>query len=429
MANKISLIEKWLPSVVDTVFAEESKTALLENGSKFIDVDFKEAGYVRIMEILMDGLSDYYRVNHIGVENSLDYSHNNENNGANTRDGYARGNTELNWEIYKLTYDRGKMFEIDEMDNEESAGGVIANLLTQFIRTKVVPEVDALRFSKIAGTTSASLGNKVTETNFGNGEDETHILEQFNVAFEWLSEREVPNEDQVIFVSSAVYTALRNSDQLTKLITQEDFRSEKGITFSLKAYDGRPLIVVPSDRFYTEVVIGKNGYYPSGDSKVINYIVCSKKAILPIVKLNKSKVWDPSVVQEFDGYRVNFRMYHDVIIPKNKVTGAYVSVSNTSAKTKTSKLDLLLKTGSVQNAYVLDQYYTTPAGLLGKVVTAQSDFTLGATITIDGETIKAVPQGVDFVETNSSAYFALVDGANRVIARSGSITLTGIKHA
>ena len=122
-------------------------------------------------------------------------------------------------------------------------------------------------------------------------------------------------------------------------------------------------------------------------------------------------------------------MYHDVIVPKNKVAGVYTSVSDVTASTKASKLDLILKTGSVQNAYVLDKFYTLPAGLMGKVVTAQSAFTLGATIPIDGSTIKSVAEGVDFVETNSSAYFGLVDNANRVIAITGEITLTGIKHA
>jgi len=152
MANQITRIEKWLPNVVDTVFATESKTALLENGQKFMDLDFKEAGYVRIMNILMDGLSDYYRVNHVGVAGSLAYAHDNQNNGADFRDGYARGSASAQWEMFRLEYDRGKQFLVDNMDNEETAGSIIANLLVEFLRVHVVPEVDALRFSKMAGT-------------------------------------------------------------------------------------------------------------------------------------------------------------------------------------------------------------------------------------------------------------------------------------
>ena len=424
MANNIQLIEKYLPEVVDKVLATESKTALLENGQKFIDLNFKEAGYVRILSILMDGLSDYYRVNHVGQANSLAYAHDNQNNGADYRDGYARGNASATWELFQLQYDRGKQFLIDYIDNEETAGAVIANLLGEFLRTKVIPEIDALRFSKIAGKANAGLGNLVTETSFSND-----ILQKWNTAIEWLTEHEVPEEDQVIFVSPAIYTIVQNSTELTKFITQEDFRSERGVTFQLQAYNGRPIVVVPSDRFYTDIVIGANGYYPAAGSKVINYIVCSKKAVVPVVKLNKSKVWNPESVQDFDGYKVNVRIYHDVFVPKNKVPAIYVSVSNTTASTKASKLDLVLSTGSVQNAYVLDEWYTTPAGILGSVVTSQNAFTLGTVVTVDGTSIAAVTPGSDYVETNSSAYFALIDSANRVVAISGSITLTGIKHA
>ena len=41
MANSIQLIEKYLPQAVDKVFAEESKTALLVNGTKWLDINFK----------------------------------------------------------------------------------------------------------------------------------------------------------------------------------------------------------------------------------------------------------------------------------------------------------------------------------------------------------------------------------------------------
>ena len=58
MANVISTITKYMTKAVDTVFATESKTAVLENGSKYIDFSFESAGQVKILDILMDGLSD-----------------------------------------------------------------------------------------------------------------------------------------------------------------------------------------------------------------------------------------------------------------------------------------------------------------------------------------------------------------------------------
>ena len=133
MANEFGLITKYMQNAIDTVFAEESKTRILENGSKFIDVNFKEAGYVKVMSLLTDGLSNYFRVN-----NGLGSS-NNGYSAYPTLDGYKVGDAQATWEIFQLQYDRGKQFRVDNMDNEETAGLIIGNLLTEFLRVKVVP--------------------------------------------------------------------------------------------------------------------------------------------------------------------------------------------------------------------------------------------------------------------------------------------------
>lgn len=409
MANNFQLITKYMKDAVDTVFAQESKTRVLENGSKFIDVNFKEAGYVKIFSILMDGLSDYYRVN-----NGLGSA----NNGFATypsNDGYKIGDAAGKWELFQLQYDRGKQFRVDDMDNEETAGMIIGNLLTEFLRTKVVPEVDAVRFSKMVAKTSVSLGNYVSETIAANT-----IISKFNDAYEWLSEHEVPEEEQVIFVNPSIMTKIRNTTELYKRLSQAEYRGD--VTFTVETYEGRPIIEVPSNRFFTDISVGANGYAPASTSKVINFIVCSKKAIVPIVKLNKSKVFEPSVVQDFDGYKVNFRLYHDVIIPKNKIAGVYASVSSVVAATKSNLLSVDLSL--VDSAYKLNAYYTNPAGMLGKVVVSASEFTLGQTYSTSA-TVVAVNEGETFTKfsTETAEYFALLDNNGLCIAKSSSVTL------
>ena len=57
--NSFELIEKYLPESVDKYFAHDSKSVMLEKGTKWIDVNFKETGYVKIANVLLDGLSDY----------------------------------------------------------------------------------------------------------------------------------------------------------------------------------------------------------------------------------------------------------------------------------------------------------------------------------------------------------------------------------
>lgn len=410
MANSIGLITKYMQEAIDTVLTQEAKTNVLVNGSKFIDLNFKETGYVKVMSLLMDGLSDYYRVN-----NGLGSA----NNGYATypsNDGYKVGDTSAKWELFQLEYDRGRQFRVDNMDNEETAGLVIGNLLAEFLRTKVVPEVDAVRFSKMAKKCNVALGNLVSETISAN-----QIIGRFNSAFEWLFEHGVPEEEQVIFVSPNVMTLIRNTTELYKRLTQEEYRNAD-VTFTIEKYEGRQIIEVPSNRFFTGVVTTDNGYMPSANSYVINFMIASKKAVVPVVKLEKSKIWTPEQVQDFDGYKVNFRMYHDIIIPKNKVPAIYTSVSAVAGTTKTNLLSVALT--KVTAGYTLDAYYTTPVGLMGTVVRSATAFTLGNTYTTSA-TVVAVDEGDTFTKfaSETAQYFALLDGNGKCIAVSGSVTL------
>ena len=52
MANAIGLITKYMQDAVDTVLTQEAKTSILVNGNKYVDLNFKEAGYVKIASIL-----------------------------------------------------------------------------------------------------------------------------------------------------------------------------------------------------------------------------------------------------------------------------------------------------------------------------------------------------------------------------------------
>lgn len=429
--NSFEVITKYLPQAVDKYFAAESKTAVLEQGSKFIDVNFNEAGYVKIASFLMDGLSDYYKTQgSVAPSNPADYAAYAGNVNAGQRDGFEIGGVSVKWEIFRLQYVRGKQFRIDYIENEETAGITIGNAIEEFNRVKVIPEVDATRFSIIADTTSVSLGNMVSETVAAN-----QIISKFNSAFEWLTENEVPEEEQIIFVSPSVMTLIRNSTELTKFLTQGDYRAASGIDFTVEKYGGRPIIEVPSNRFFTNVLVTNNGYRPQTSSKVINFMVVSAKAVIPIRKLEWNKIYGPELsgIAGFHGYIINYLIYHGVVIPENKITGVYVSVSETNASTKTALLKVSTKAGSVQYGWVMDRYFTNPAGLRGYIVYAYANsFTLGGDISsvgTAGENYFVCEKGVEqsAVVGNTTGYFALVDDSGKIIAVSGAVTLE--RHA
>lgn len=420
MANIIDTITKYATEVLDTVMSTESKSALLETKKKFINFDFKEAGAVQIMDMVMDGLSDYYR----GNSKTTDSGRTNYNASGVHGDGYKVGNIEVHWTRYALRFDRAKQFHIDEMDNEETAGLTIANVVTEFYRTQVVPEKDAVCFSTIAENTYTSLGNRVTETPNTTAGDNDEIIHCLNRGITWLEEHEVPSEDQIIYLSPATEAVVKNSEEIKKYISQNDFRSERGVTFKLPAYEGKPLVSVPSSRFLSKIVVGENGYVPATGAKVLNYIICSKRCVVPVVKLEKAKIFNPEVNQDFDGYKVNIRIYHDCLIPKNKIVGSYVSISATDATTKSSLLSVALEKASVADTYKLVAHFTSPAGKLGTVIWSDTALVLGATATSEQLKNVAVDGGLFKVKaSNTKEYFGLVDGSGKIIAISGEVTL------
>jgi len=439
--NSFELIEKYLPKAIDKYFFEDAKTAILEQGSKFIDVKFDQTGYVKIASFLMDGLSDYYQtqMNSEGFlspeaarpSDPAQYAAYAGNLASGARDGFALGNVSLQWEIFRLQWVRGKQFRIDYIADEETAGIIIGNAVEEFNRTKVIPEVDVCRFGIIADKASASLGNLKSETI-----DANEIIANFNGAFEWLAEHEVPEEEQIIFVNPSVMTLIRNTTELTKFLTQGDYKSPAGLDFTVEKYAGRPIIVVPSNRFFTLPLLTQNGYRAQSGSNVINYMVVSTKAVVPIRKLEWNKVYGPEMsgIAGFHGYLINYLLYHGVVIPKNKIVGCYVSVSSAAATTKVNTLAVDTRAGAVQYAWKVVNFYTSPAGLRGTLCYNKSAaFTLGATGIVPGttENVNAVVLGQDITEAGGSvtAYFGLVDDSGTVIATSGATPISVTQHA
>ncbi|MEG0996980.1 MAG: hypothetical protein RSH26_08465, partial [Clostridia bacterium] len=131
MENSINLAKTYVP-LLDEVYKEASKTAVLDGNAELMQAG-ANANELIIPKMSMDGLADYRR------------------NG-----GYVNGDVTLTNETVTCNFDRGRMFTVDNMDNVESAGVAFGLLAGEFIRTKVVPELDAFRFSTYAGTAGVS---------------------------------------------------------------------------------------------------------------------------------------------------------------------------------------------------------------------------------------------------------------------------------
>ena len=336
--NSFAYIEKTLPGVVDKVFALNSLTDALIGGSE-IKLDFLDAKTVKIFMLASTGLTDYARGGH-GT--------------ANTR-GAAKSTTET----FTLSQERYSEIPLDKLDTLDDGETVLGHLAAEFIRTKVVPEFDTYRFSKLASYCSTTMGNMISETISANT-----IISKFNAAFKWMAEQKVPESDQIIYVNPTVMEQIRNTTELAKRLHQSDMN--KNVQFAIEEYENRPIVVVPSDMFYTLAHTG-DGIYPTSASKVINFMVVSKKAPIIVKKLDYAKVFNSTDQNGsylgFVGYLLTNLYYHDIFVPENKRVALYTSVSSVNATTVSSTLLVDAVAGSA-NKTLVKGVLTQPAGML-----------------------------------------------------------------
>ena len=172
MANAIELAKSYVPKL-DEVYKLASLTAMLD-GASDLARQGANANELIIPMMTMDGLADYSR-----------------------NSGYVQGDVTLTNETVKCNFDRGRRFTVDTMDDLETAGLAFGRLSAEFIRTKVVPELDAFRFATYAGAAGIGSGS-------GTLNDGAAVVAALRAAINAMDADEVPMEDRVLFITSSL---------------------------------------------------------------------------------------------------------------------------------------------------------------------------------------------------------------------------------
>jgi hypothetical protein len=232
-------------------------------------------------------------------------------------DGFVSGDLTLTWKPYTFEYDRGRTFQIDAMDDMETMGLAFGSLAGEFVRVKVTPEIDAIRFAKYAtnaGTTvSATLTNKTTVSAIATAEVD-------------LEEKEVSLANCVLFMTPTVYGYVKDdTDHFQRtLVPSENPNRNFG------SFDEMPIAKVPQSRFYTAVTTlsGKDaeaagGFAKADGAKDINFMIIDRASVIQLIKHGKIRVFDPDTNQSADAYKVDYRIYHDAWVLENKKNGIY----------------------------------------------------------------------------------------------------------
>ena len=286
MANSIALFKKYV-DLLDEVYKASAKTAVLESDSSLMAAG-AAANEIIVPKISMDGLADYSR------------------NG-----GYVGGDVTLTNETVKFNFDRGRTFTVDAMDNEETAGVAFGRLSSEFIRTKVVPELDAFRFATLAKNTGYTVAGATLATG-------TDVLDALVKAQGAMDENEVPEEGRILFITPSLYN----------LVMAVDTTKSKEVLNSFTE-----IVKVPQARFFTAIdqLDGTTSGEEAGgfkkdptDGKDINFLIVEKSAVLQYTKHNVSKAISPEENQEADAWKFFFRSYGLADVYDNKTAGIYL---------------------------------------------------------------------------------------------------------
>ena len=294
MANSFQLAQTFLP-LLDEVYKANSRTAILDSTK----VEIVNGNTIKVFKTDMDGLGNYNR---------------------NT--GFVDGSVTGTWETLTLGKDRGRSFTVDRMDNEETIGMAFGTLASEFIRTKVTPEIDAYTFAKIAGTTgidTATAADIVLGT--------TDVPGLVDEAERSMNENEVPVDGRMLFISESAYAGLRSK------VTRTVMNGEGGINKEIESYDGMRIIRVPQTRFYTAITLkdgstsgqtagGYTGTATTGYK--INFMIIHPSAITKVVKHVLPRIFSPDENQKADAWKFDYRVYHDTFVYDNKVKGIYL---------------------------------------------------------------------------------------------------------
>lgn len=290
MANAITLFKQYV-TLLDEVYKAAALTSVLD-GAPELAKQGANVNELIIPKISMDGLANYSR------------------NG-----GYVSGDVTLTNETVTCNFDRGRMFTVDNLDNAESAGIAFGRLASEFIRTKVVPELDAFRIAKYAGISGIST---VAGAALSTGDA---VVSALRAAVNKFNEDEVPAEQRYLYITPTLYGLVQDLDT----------------TKSKQVLEGLNVVQMPQSRMYTAITQNDGtsegqtagGYTKASGAKNINFMLIHKAAVIQYQKHIAPKVITPEQNQDADAWKFGYRNVGIADAYENKVAGIYLHKSTT----------------------------------------------------------------------------------------------------
>jgi len=234
--------------------------------------------------------------------------------------GYSAGAVTFTYETHRMEQDRGRRFRIDAIDVDETAFALsAANVVGEFQRTHVIPEIDSYRYSKLASL--AEIRSEYTP-------DSEDVLSELTSQMGEIMDIIGDEGEVVVVISRPVYDTLLASPEILKTVEVGSFKQGE-VDFEVKLLNGACIIPVPSARMKTEYTFhsgADGGFAPTADAEDINWIICPKSAPIAVSKTDNVKIITPESNQFADAWDIDYRKYHDLFLPGKKREVVAVSV-------------------------------------------------------------------------------------------------------
>lgn len=285
---------------LDKQLVEKSTTGWMEENAR--QVQYNGGAEVKIPKMTMSGLGNYDR-----------------------NSGFAQGAVAVTYETRTLTQDRGRTFQLDAMDVDETNFAATAGaVMREFQSTKVIPEIDAYRYSKIY-----ELAKAADKVNTYTPAVDTIFEKLMN---DITAVRDKAGEcTEIVIAMSAKTAGMLDLAKGGTNVLQSGFFAQGKAEIKVKEIDGCPIIRVPSARFQTSytfqdgVTKAEGGFAVAGDAKDINWIVMVKEAPVAISKTDVTRIFDPMTNQNANAWKIDYRKYHDLWITDNGMDGVLVN--------------------------------------------------------------------------------------------------------
>lgn len=269
------------------------------------EVIYNGGDEVKIPTMTTSGLADYDRDN-----------------------GFVQGGITLKYNTYKMTQDRGRTFQIDRMDVDESGFvATSANLIKTFQTQQVIPEIDSYRYSTIADIAIKANQSEAVALTADNAL--TKIREHIRAVQDIVGD-DVP---LILTMSTKTRALIEDSPKIGKSINVADFK-QGGMNFKVKSLDESVIRIAPSSRLKTkyEILDGTTsgqeagGLKAAADAKDINWIITPQRVPIAISKTDKLRVFEPDTNQKADAWKIDYRKYHDLWIKESDKKIIFVCV-------------------------------------------------------------------------------------------------------